>query len=66
MAAPLSKMLMALSDGECSHERGLAVKRYGTGKIKLHGCPFQQDINDDDEFRCNCCEDCTQDCADDT
>jgi hypothetical protein len=30
-----------------------------------HPCPYQCEINDDDDFECTCCEDCTQDCTDD-
>lgn len=31
----------------------------------LHSCPYQYDVNNDDnaEF-CNCCRECTQECAD--
>jgi hypothetical protein len=28
-----------------------------------HTCPYQREINDDDEFlTCNCCDECTQEC----
>jgi hypothetical protein len=30
-----------------------------------HVCPFRWEINDDDETLCTCCDDCTQECADD-
>lgn len=30
-----------------------------------HSCPFKREINDDSESMCNCCEECTQECADD-
>lgn len=30
-----------------------------------HTCPFAGDIHDDHETLCNCCDQCTQDCADD-
>lgn len=30
-----------------------------------HSCPYQSDVNNDDEFKCNCCPYCTQNCADD-
>jgi UDP-glucose 4-epimerase len=33
-------------------------------EIKGHPCPFQQDVHNDDEFRCTCSEDQTQECAD--
>jgi hypothetical protein len=28
-----------------------------------HSCPYQSDINEDREYQCNCCEDCTNECA---
>jgi hypothetical protein len=30
-----------------------------------HTCPYQSDVNDDDEYTCDCCDECCQDCADD-
>lgn len=27
-----------------------------------HSCPYQQDIHDDELFKCNCCDSCTQNC----
>lgn len=29
-----------------------------------HPCPFQADVNNDPDFRCHCCEECEQVCAD--
>ena len=31
----------------------------------LHTCPYQQDINGDSVFTCNCCVDCCNECAQD-
>lgn len=28
-----------------------------------HACPYHEEINDDFEYRCNCCDDCRHDCA---
>lgn len=28
-----------------------------------HSCPWQQDVHDDDDYRCNCCDDCINECA---
>ena len=28
-----------------------------------HGCPYKEDIDDDHEHRCTCCEDCQDECA---
>lgn len=30
---------------------------------ELHPCPFREEIYDDDEFTCRCCDDCTHECA---
>jgi len=30
-----------------------------------HPCPYRSEINDDDETLCTCCDNCTQECADD-
>ena len=35
------------------------------GPADLHPCPYQADVNDDSEFLCDCCENATQECADD-
>lgn len=29
-----------------------------------HGCPFEEEINDDSEKLCNCCESCEESCMD--
>jgi hypothetical protein len=29
----------------------------------LHTCPFAEEINNDSESLCNCCDDCTHECA---
>lgn len=28
-----------------------------------HTCPFQCEINDNEEFECHCCDDCRHECA---
>lgn len=30
----------------------------------MHTCPYQVDVNDNDKFMCDCCDDCTTECAD--
>jgi hypothetical protein len=30
-----------------------------------HQCPFQNDVHNDPDYLCNCCEACTEQCADD-
>ena len=34
-----------------------------TGTSELHSCPYQADINNDDSEHCNCCNDCSHECA---
>lgn len=29
----------------------------------LHTCPYQEDVYDDSEFKCNCCNECAHQCA---
>lgn len=31
---------------------------------KPHTCPYEEDINDDHETKCNCCPECEQNCID--
>lgn len=30
-----------------------------------HTCPYNEEINEDYETQCNCCEECMSECADD-
>ena len=30
-----------------------------------HRCPFQADVNNDEEFQCVCCENCERECLED-
>ncbi len=34
----------------------------GTGQ-EAHPCPFREELDDDAETKCNCCDDCTEECA---
>jgi hypothetical protein len=34
--------------------------------VKPHGCPYAQEIHGDYETLCNCCDECAQQCLDDT
>jgi hypothetical protein len=33
--------------------------------IELHICPYQSEINDDNDTLCNCCDICRSECRDD-
>ena len=35
----------------------------GNEYIGEHTCPYQEEINEDSETLCNCCKECTQQCA---
>jgi len=35
----------------------------GNAAKELHTCPYAEEINDDSEALCICCDDCTQECA---
>ena len=46
--------------------RGVDVcQRHGKPLQDEHTCPYAEEINDDHESLCRCCEDCEQDCGDD-
>lgn len=37
----------------------------GNDGKKPHTCPFLSDVDNDIETKCNCCDKCTDQCADD-
>lgn len=37
----------------------------GNEEIEKHTCPYQEDVNGDSEYLCNCCDSCEQNCCDD-
>ncbi len=49
---------------ELDHDDSKCEKCQKADACDPHLCPYQQDINDDQESMCNCCEDCEQDCSD--
>jgi len=32
------------------------------GSVLLHTCPYLEELHDDYETKCNCCEDCQHEC----
>jgi len=36
--------------------------RCGVDGSEYHECPYKQETNNDDE-QCNCCDECTENCA---
>ena len=50
--------------GSCENEVKAGHKSIANTAQPLHECPYQSEINDNDEFKCNCCEDCAQECRD--
>lgn len=49
-------------DKPCPKKELFSKEEHGPWQ-KDHVCPFKQDINDDSESLCNCCEECTHECA---
>ena len=49
-----SKLKEKESIDECSCGREAVVQ---------HSCPYQEEINEDISTLCNCCKECTQQCA---
>lgn len=41
---------------KCPHCDNLASSEF-------HKCPYKEDVNNDSESECNCCEKCTHECA---
>ena len=35
----------------------------GKDGLENHSCPFSEEIHDDSETMCNCCDDCRHECA---
>ena len=43
-----------------------AKSRLCTGPVtEPHTCPYDEEINDDRETLCHCCDACAQECSDD-
>lgn len=40
-----------------------ARKNCKNAKTKPHTCPYQEEICDNKEFECTCCDDCRQECV---
>lgn len=40
-------------------------RKNGHAQTELHKCPYKVDIEEDEAALCSCCDDCTNDCADD-
>ncbi len=43
-------------------EAGLCSRCKKNPAAEIHACPFQEEINDDHEEACDCCDECTQEC----
>jgi len=60
MDSILKKISKLFGEDECQCE---SCGQEGTDD--LHSCPYAQELNNDDSALCNCCEYCTQECAND-
>ncbi len=52
---------------EATYEEVIEAKRdpkctCGDPSIKEHACPYRQDIDDDNDYKCICCDFCTNEC----
>jgi len=50
-------------DEETTEEKCPSSFNCGNAATEPHTCPFAEEINDDSETLCTCCDDCTQECA---
>lgn len=47
---------------QCPKAESVTLWQHGT-KRPPHPCPFKQEIHDDRDTLCECCENCTHECA---
>jgi hypothetical protein len=57
----ISKILHQIKEdnGGCGGRSGCT----GVATDESHSCPYQNDVNNDPDYQCNCCEDCEHECA---
>ncbi len=48
----LDALKARLQPKRCSHE-----------PTEAHSCPYEEDVNEDPDFRCTCCAACTHECG---
>lgn len=48
-----------MNENEC----GMRDNCQNEATKEMHPCPYAQEIFDDDEDVCNCCDNCTYECA---
>jgi hypothetical protein len=55
-----------VGERECPNKDRVFVlgEKHGPAQPE-HTCPFQTEINDDEDFLCECCEACERECSDD-
>ena len=69
-SSALTKCVTALTPEQPQHEGGDNMKdtcqncEVNAAEL-LHPCPYKSDVHDDEETLCNCCKECTHECAED-
>lgn len=58
--APLNKLISAAAGRDLCYAKD---PKCGTEVFGLHTCPFQSEINGDDNYQCRCCDTCEHECA---
>ena len=48
---------------DATEEENLCQHECGNASEEEHTCPFREDIHNDSETLCNCCDDCSYECA---
>jgi hypothetical protein len=43
----------------------VGVCKCGLAGLPAHPCPYQEDVNNDSDFQCECCAACERECCDD-
>jgi len=57
--------LFRYMEEEITYEEEYTCDKCGKPGSSPHSCPYQSDVNEDNNFLCNCCDDCMQNCLDD-
>lgn len=53
----------SLNTGETKIDSSKCEKCQVNDACDDHTCPYAEEINNDSESTCNCCDECTQECA---
>jgi MinD superfamily P-loop ATPase len=62
-AQEILRMIETVDPGGAARLEDLECTRCNRAGNPEHCCPYQAEINSDDEYTCNCCDECTYNCA---